>query len=959
MYKNIRLSLFGFVLLLNGGACNEVGRYEEPAAAHEILCPYQAADIGMRTSWVPSALAAGDGETLMYADQGTRKLVALSVRTREIAEVADLSPYEGGLSYRLSGDASWGKSLIQINDQTVLLASPSRRLAVVDTDNGDVFIVGAGADLVPEQGVVLADADFSVLGGIGASDDRLFLAFDQRLFSVPLARIGTAQQIAEALDGSVLRHEAGILASSETLSDKVVAARDAVLHLQAWTNMLWHDNTLYYWENQSLMGIRDGRLMAIGGRGWVIHGDDLESTRLYGLADAPGIYVCGGDICSPGYSSHYLVSIHLDTLDFELGVSTGSVSYTYVDTPELSAFTVSDSGAYYGASSKGGGVWRIETDGSADLLFGLESEEARFSASALGDVSVSPRAVLSPLAAATLDGYLITLSTTLARLTLAPLMRPNDVTPLWIDLAMHGQIRHIASDENSVYFVNASGLERLTITSDGVTDSRYGALFKSVMRYGLPGKSLDILPTDPMRIYADTDGLVAYVPKKQWLFRSDGEQAAMLIESSMAFQFPTPEEGVELQYFQISRVANLASSGSMLVMAVNAEDGGKLVLANAGKARQTLAGMSVGGRKVRLLSSHGDRDIASGARIQDVQLPKIDAVALDPDQNLWFVADKKLWYVDDAGVLHADGEHDLSGVSPTALWVTGGGEKRTFFVRTTTGMKLWAEASHTWQDVVYEDVAPCSGGWVAVYADQLSLSDASGTVRTATLPVWAESVSCADESVYVAGMHETGKRGVWRASVRQLEDWERVLGAGYGVPDQAALADVSLGGYVRKIVVDASGTMYAWLRDTCTLWKIEDVAELSSTSVAHRVVSDELLCSAEALAVSDSGEVAVASGGGLYRLIQGDFVRTADMATPCFDMQYIRGEIVALTQDGLSVYRHDRLHSHLSSPVRIGDRWIDFAMPGEATPRFVAYPGQRAVILPVMYGGQVIKLGYE
>lgn len=939
-------------------ACNEVGWYEErqPVPENEVLYAFHEVDSEMRVAWVPSAMLASDDGTLLYADSGTRKLMAFSEETGKVKTIADLSPYEGALSYRLSGAEGWGKSLLRLNDDVVLLAAPGRRLAVIDTKAGEVFIVGAGDALLPEAGIALEDADFSLLSGIGMADDQLFLAFDQRIFSVPLAREHVADSLAQNLSKATLNHVAGADRSTGMADGRVVDARLALLNLGEWTPLLWHDETLFYWSPPHLMGIRNGHLMAVGGGGGAIHGDDLETARFYGLEQNPNIHLYGEAICTEAYASFYWMCVHLASLDFEAGKATGSVSYTYVDAPEMDAASVTAGGQLYGASWRGGGLWRIAEDGAASLQFGMASEEERFDAASAGDASVSPAAIVSPLAVSSFGDFMVTLSTTLARITLSEVGQDKRVMPIWIDLEQHGRIKHIATDADTLYMANGMDLDRIVFSEDALTDSRYAGFFKPVLMYGLPGKALDIDPKDSMTIYAHDASLLVYVTDKQWLFQSDFDDAQFVIEPAMAFQFPTKTEGVELRYLSIRRMAAMDSDGQVVVMASNDDEGGKIVIGNAGNKRLQVAGMYVGTQKARLLTTGSD-EVVEGSRIQNVQFMHIDAVSLDAAKTLWIVGNGALWHVDNDGVLEKvdavlPPAHDV-----TRLWVVGDDDHRTFFARTARGIVQSADAQ-TWLDTPYVDVSQCGNGWAAVDGQKLYLGHDMEKGDAYTSPVVPESVSCASEVVYVSGVMDNGKRAVFRARRDDTKTWARVMGGGFGVPDQMVLSQAALGANCGKMFAFPSGQFYVWVKDTCTLWMIDNIAELNAQTRVKRVVSDAHLCSADAVAVSETGDVAVVDGSWIYQLGDKGFVEMAAIHSRCFDLQYISRDLVALSEDGMSVYCHGQRQALIESPVRMGDAVIDFAQPGDATPRFTGFPNENAVIVPVLYGGQVLKLGY-
>lgn len=957
MQKN-RLACCMALMSLEWVACNEVGLYEarQSVPENEVLYAFQEVDSEMRVAWVPSAMLASDDGTLLYADSGTRKLMAFSEETGKVKPVADLSPYEGALSYRLSGAEGWGKSLLRLNEDVVLLAAPGRRLAVIDAKKGEVVIVGEGESLLPEAGIALEDADFSLLSGIGVSDDQLFLAFGQRIFSVALAREAAAVSLAQALSKATLDHVAGTDLETAVNDDRVVDARQAALHLGDWTPLLWHDETLFYWATPRLMGIQNGLLMTLGGDGRMIHGDDLETARFYGLEQNSNIHWYGEALCTEAYSSSYWMCVHLTSLDFEAGKATGSVSYTYVDAPEMEAASVTEGGRLYAASWRGGGLWRIAEDGTASLLFGMASEEERFEAASSGDGSVSPEAIVSPLAASSFGDFLVTLSPTLARLTLSEVGQDKRVMPIWIDLEQHDRMKHIATDDDTLYMVNGKHLERIAFAEDSLADSQYADFFKPVLMYGLPGKALDLDPGDPLVIYASDASLLAYVPNKQWLFQSDFDDAHVVIESSMAFQFPTETEGVELRYLNIRRMSAMDSDGQVVVMASNDDEGGKIVIGNAGNKRLQVAGMYVGTQKARLLTTGSD-EVVEGSRIQAVRFVHIDAVSLDAENTLWIVGDGALWHVGSDGVLDK-----VDAVLPlthdvTRFWVVGEEAHRTFFARTAQGIVQSTDAQ-TWRDTPYVDVSRCGEGWAAVDGQMLYLGQNMAKGDAISLPLVPESVSCASGAVYVSGVMDNGKRGVYRARRNDLKTWDRVMGGGFGVQDQTILSQARLGVNCGKIFAFSSGKLYVWLKDTCTLWEIDNIAELNAQTRVKRVVSDTHLCSADAVAVSEVGEVAVADDHWIYQIGDKGLVEWIAIDSRCFELQYISRDLVALAEDGLSVYCHGQRQAVIESPVRIGDAVVDFAQPGDATPRFTGFPNENAVIVPVLYGGQVLKLGY-
>ncbi len=170
------------------------------------------------------------------------------------------------------------------------------------------------------------------------------------------------------------------------------------------------------------------------------------------------------------------------------------------------------------------------------------------------------------------------------------------------------------------------------------------------------------------------------------------------------------------------------------------------------------------------------------------------------------------------------------------------------------------------------------------------------------------------------------------------------------------LGQTRLGRQIGGLFAGQNDTLYIWSKDTCTIWRVHGASQLEEQNLVDRIVTGPELCDATHVAVADFGAITVLQDRQIYTHYQGLLVPTATVDDEIYDVRYLGNQPVMLGSRGFWRCELHACQLVAPNPVTIQDKVIDFATPGQAKPRFMTAPGENAVLMPVMYGNQVIKI---
>ncbi len=936
-------------------SCNESIEFYN-ATENEIVADTQTADELLKTAWQPTALAK-QGSTLYFVDRGTRKLRALDLQTRDVRTIAELAPYEPHLSTPSSvWDEHWGKTLSLLPNGLAVIAGLGRKLMFVDLNSGDTFIFGEDDDVrLPADGILAKNIDFSTLAGFGVAPDKLYLAFDNQIFSLSWHEAPTAAESLEALSHQPLVHVAGTNASG--FVTRKGNALDESLTLNEWTDFILHDNILYFWEPPALRAVKDGTILNLGGDGSIVHGNDLKTARLYGLPEHPRIRTCGNSLCSAAYHSNILIRISIDSADFENGNVEGSIRYTELDQPLVADFYDQDN-TLYTISLDGGGIRKQSLNNieqPAELLFGLPNETERFKAIQANNPEVEPNTQLALQSITSLGKYLITNAPSIHRLAIANADRPSIAKSFWLDLT-DTPVTRMASLNSEMWMTQRTDLIHLSLDDDGsLTNETYAQFFKSPNFAGLPGQSSSIHLDMPPHLFALSKNLAAWIESSGYLFSDYNGFSSFIVNPVMAFAFPTKDADITLSKLSISSMDQIKNHDALLVFSREMSSKTLLYAANASNIPFSAMATDLKANRAVLLSGTTlPPENLDNVLLSETALPHIDAFDVASDNTLWFYAQNTLFRVDELGIIRRSELCSTLEQPPQALTIIGEGSTPDIYAKLDDGIYKCSEQTLTKYD--FRSIRACGS------AQYLALAHTPNTFCTSESTCYSTELTlfdavCLNDKIYLSARDSDGLNAVFSTSLTHPQSPTPALWNGFGIPENGTLDSTRPGSQISVISMDQAHNLYFTFKDTCSIWKYPTHEPFAPNTQLDRVAVSPHLCQANAVAVSpNANTIFAADANALYQVDSGTLKRVAEFNNDILEIGFIHQKPVVLTLDGL--YNCSRLPCSLvqPNPVTIDGRTFDYATPALAHPRFTQAHDEDAIFMPVAGSDIILKL---
>ena len=951
MKTKLLLAIFCSLML---SACNEARPWTDSLrfgnADTEVL--YQApADAGeaIEAAWFPQAAIALDDTRILYAAQGTRKLIELDTVTKQQTVLFDLAAWEPELNRSEAFDSTWGEALIKADAQWLVVASAQRALLWVNLQTGEVKPVGNtlhdGAH-IPEDGVQLKDVDFSLFSGIERSDKGFYLVLGNQIFEVPWA-----QDRPESLLDEKLELIAGTL---NERSDDPHDARGSQLRFSTFTHFAKYKGYLCFWTPPALRAVKDGRIFIITGFGYTSPNGDLESFYAQGLPQAPELVTDGEYLYTPYWSDESaILKMRVDHLDEES--VQGSLDLLYPDAATLNQITPLGNDLL-SVDTAAGAFWRISTNnGDARLLFGPMTAQARFeSISSDPDSPYEPDAILGPMSVVTWQrgASALIYSPTVERLSMLSLSS-GEILPFY-----QGKIKHLVSDaRNRVWFSDYQTLYFLALNKNSELELSYvSQFFKRPNVMGVPCKRKILALTETPNIYAVTGGLYLHVPETGRVFYYERQSDELSVVHENGWVDPE----TSTQFYKAGMPTPLIEHWNIheKTEAVVLNKNGKqyLFVGNLNAKSRELAGKTVSPNQFVSVSLEGLGD------------SQITAIAVSPDDRVVISMPGKIMQTDRDGAWQEVAEPCRFSSSDIVshLEVYGQDDKALYLAQIGNETRVCAsDGMHTgWQKLgLSHQIRLCGNAQTVVSVENEQLCthpidlEQSKKCSAVLSNFEVRDLTCDNNNIYLSGTNADGDSVIRRAPVDKPEKLADFMGLGAGYPDAIALKDALLGYVLGKMAMDAFGRLYFWMRDTCTIWRLNDREHIEADSQINRVLTDDRLCSRSGVfAVSPTSEVAFADGKTLYVHDGRTFENVGMFRGEVIELEAMGTRYVAMTTEGIEVWQDGQVSLAVESPVQLDGKDIDFAVRGDYHPRMVQAPGENAVIVPVYQDSLVLKL---
>ena len=943
---------------LNTPACNESVTFPLRAqtSSNEQLAPSQNADDDLQSAWQPSAVARHQ-DKIFFLDRGTRKLKSLDPVSGITQTHADLSPYEARISHNNAWDHHWGYSLEMLSNDVAVIAGLGRKLLFVDITSGDVYVFPQSEGTrIADDNIPVNDIDFSTLAGFGTSSDQLYLAFDNRIFSLNWIPSTDLVQSLDALSLQTLKHVAGSPTSG--FVHKLGPAKNEPLSLSEWTHFAYRDQILYFWDPPRLRAVKNDRILNLGGDASALHSTDLADTRLHALPIVPQLRFCGSALCSANYLKTYFMTIHIQEASFETGDVAGEINYTNIGDPILSDFVPENDHLIYTASLDGGGLRKTNfATQTTTLLFGFENEKERFSAVQNKDPRLESNTLITPQSVALLDRFIITNAPSLGRMTISSLTTPYEASTFWLDLASVNPALHTAARNNHLWLSQGYALTHMALQSDQtLTVETYNSFFQPPSFGGIPAQSADVHLTSAPSLYPASNSLVAYDQDAGFLIQDIDGYTKFLIHPAMAFKLPSQDAPIDLRKLALYDFDQFKNSGDLFLFSFTQNDVTTLYAANAGTTAFSYLGSSIEPETAIQLSGNSAQNTDFvGLDITQTALPPLDAFALSQDGVLWFYTQNALYTVgDDKRIQRASLCQDLPD-APDDLTVSSINGHTTLFAHVQNTIYKCSDDAPTPTPLDAQRVHLCAQDAILTLRDNTFCID--DDCHTTTTPLF--DAACLNDAIYLSMQDNNGQFVVYRAPRNAPDNYAPSLWNGFGVPSSVTLKKARLGSDLVALAIDQYHNLCAAFKDTCSLWRIPAAdGSLQQNTVATRLAAFPELCQISTFAVSSYGDVAFATQNDLYTITDGSPSPIASLPAPILELGFIQHDPLVLTTQGLHDCADDACTLTHASPISLDGSLIDFAQPAQAHPRFIQYPGQDAVILPVMSGNQLLKLAF-
>lgn len=936
-------------------ACNETLpwtdslRFEKANSQIIYQAPKGAAE-AIQAAWFPQAVLPLDASRVLFASQGTRRLVELDTAAGTQTVLFDLAAWEPELNHSEAYASDWGEGLIRADSQWLIVASARRALLWVNTRTGEVKRVGntrfEGAS-IPEEGLPLRDIDFSLFSGIERSDNGFYLVLGSQVFEVSW----DGKSPETLLDGR-LELIAGTLGErSEDPHD----ARGIPLRFSSFTHFAKYKGYLCFWTPPALRAVKDGRIYIITGFGYNSPNGDLESFYAQGLPPAPELVALGDSLYTPYWSDESaLLKMRVDSISEE--ETLGALDVVYPDAGALNQLAAYQD-HLLSVDTEAGAFWRIDPESaSAQRLFGPESAEARFeSLSNDPDSPYEPHAVLTPLSLVTWQkgASALLYSPTVERLSLLSLSS-GKVLPFY-----QGTLQQIVSDQRDrVWFADYQTLYFMNLNSASELELSYvPQFFKKADIMGVPCDRKTFALTETPDICATSRGLYLHVPEAGRILAYDRSSDALTVVHENGWADPETSTQFYKAGMPTRMIEQWVVRDTTEAVVLNKSGRQYVFVGNLSSKSKVLAGRKVEPNQFVAVAT----DALAGALIT--------ALALTPDERLAVSAGGRLMLTDQDGHWQdgPDACRSFGDITPKYLEAYVQNDREQYVV--ADGLDAWRCTERDGESEGYRKLGAsmwrlCGSTVAALENGQLCTFAFGNEQAKKCTKDMAEfdvrSISCDSAYVYLSGADADGASVIKRAPLAEPEKLRNFMGMGAGVADKAALKDARLGYDLGKMSMDDIGQLYFWMRDTCTVWRIKDSKDIAEDSLVYRVLTDDRLCAENGvLAVSPDSELSFASGTKLYIYDGYELLDAGTFAGDVIELEALGNRYVALTSAGIEVWQDGKVSLVVRSPVNLEGKDIQFAVAGDHHPRMVQSPGENAVLVPVYSESAVLKLSLD
>ena len=950
-------------------------RFEKTETSIVYDAPQTAAE-DIAAAWSPSALVPISDNRIIYAAKGTRKLIELETDTGKQHILFDLTSTEEQFSSN-----AWASGLYWIKDW-LIVATPQQKLVFCNRLTGQIVSIGITNNpdaILPADGITLENIDFALFGGIAPSPTGVYLALGEQIFHAEWD--GHHPQ---TLSQAKLKHIAGSLETGDNANP--YDALKTPLSLHAYTHFAHKDGWLFFWSGRRLKAVKDGVMLTITGHGFSSPTGELDTFYAYALPTDPPLIAHQGILYTPYWDDNpALLRIDVTNIDTSTHEVTGTLYDIYPQSGVLNTIAPWND-KIISADTAAGSFWQFKPESlptdtiETTRIFGPESPETRFESIATDPHSpYEPNAILAPQAIATFknDAYHLVYAPTLKRLSLLPAHFQKSA-PVW-----EGYLSHLLTDGGKRAWFAASNTMYFFELSDNMNIqlSHVPQFFRSAPIMGVPCDRSRFRLTHPAQIETAGDDIWLFIPEAYRVlqYHAPKDQATFMHEGG--WYKPSAENpSFVTGALQISTVEQWKAAQNMEIAVLKDDaDEPYLAVINLKTKSKKIAGHLLYPNDGFVLAGGGSHPVANGLPLEQTDFDAIHAIAMTPQSSIIVATNGNLFETTSEGIWQIWQTCTLESLPhpPESLEIMGTPGKRIVWAKTGTQVYACAEAQTTtagfaintqWSQIPQNHIEPCTESSKLIMFEnadrqicRLDTQIPSSDPKCLSVPDDFEvlDIACNDQNLYVSGyMISKDQNLIMHASLDTFQTLTHYLGMGSGLPDEEIISKITLGSRLGGMAVDGIPWLYLWMKDTCTLWKMPAFRQhdIDADTPVYRLVTDSLLCNAKAFAVTQTGQMAIATDQTLYEIDGTDFIPLGKLEHEVIDMIAMGHGFVLMTKDGLYLWEKGRITKRASNPLWNDGKAIHFAKPGTVWPRMTQSPGENAVLVPVFEGDRIVKI---
>ncbi len=955
----IRTALLGFLMV--GCVDDQPLRNKDIFTRVNSDIVYQAPDqaaLNQYPAYKPVSMAQISATEFIYLDRLTRNVVKFDTISAERTILLSLAPYEDDLNPALALSENWGTALIPLADGWFLVAAPQRSLLAFHIDTKEVRIIGATQNLPqPDEGLTLDQIDYSNLFGIGMGQSGLFLAINQQIFKVPVPNNNTLDEWLK----SPMVHLAGLMPNADSPQNfDAHNALHSTLTFNAFTSFAEIDQRVFFWNSHMLSVIYKGQIATITGDGYVSPQTSLVDFYANGFGAHLPIMAINGEIWLPYLKDNIgILKIQIDTLSMNHDQPDGLVSLAYPGIGSISAWTRFNN-LLLTADTSTGQFYLLDPKTLEIKQHFSDQKQSDKSPVLLGPTSIVPIRNRQ---------YALVYMPIYQRLSiLNPQNQLNQ--PIW-----SGKIDHMLSDGDArIWFSSGKQFNYLHIEPDGSLMHKYvKSFFNAPGVMGIPCSRELLHLNKASKVQISDKGLLIYAPEASVVLQYQSQDDSVDSLHERGWSNPANEtNSFGNNAIQTNLIQFWRANHKFEAMILKNNDRQYLAIANPTDSRVNTCGISIGRTRANIISGNGDKPIGENIPASDTYLDNITALDIDSENNVIAASGDKLYTIDENGVWQRYASDIILKQAPDKnMYILGNTEMPVIYSKFETSAMLCSAENIYLGDLsiapgcietTLDYIDDCDKQLVAYIKDNqfcyALISKSSLSPFCVDLPenIQIEDLTCHGQNAYFSAQ-SGNSHSIYRVAISSRPKISYMMGNGIGLPDSVILSNAHLGSVVGGIQNDQMNGIYFWMKDTCTIWKtiVPQDTEITDESVAQRIVTDDMLCSADLFAVKEDGTIAVVYDQKLYIFNGSDFSLAEDIPEDPIELIGMGNAFVLMTTGGIYTYE-SKLIRHAPSPVDIKNTTIDFGKHGPGHPRMAQSGSDNAVFVPVFHQNRIIKL---